>query len=161
LRVLLVRHGHAVDEPPDLGDSGRWLSAKGRKATRRVARMLERGKKRRPAAIWTSTLVRAVQTAEILAETAGVVDVTAVAGLAPGHDPREVTDTLGKYEGPSPLALVGHEPSLSLLATALLGDVAVPPLKKSGVVIIDWDPAKGGSRASVIDPTTLDAERIK
>ena len=72
MEILLIRHGHAVDEAPGLDDGGRWLSGKGRKVTRRVARWLSEKKKRRPVALWTSPLVRAVQTAELAFDGSGV-----------------------------------------------------------------------------------------
>src|SRR5262245_37803816 len=103
MEILLIRHGQAVDEAPGLGDGGRWLTAKGRKVTRKVARWVAKGGRRRPLSICSSPLVRAVQTAEILAAEAGFKgEVRMLAQLAPGHDPGDllkllVTET---FEGP-------------------------------------------------------------
>jgi phosphohistidine phosphatase len=142
MEILLIRHGHAVDEAPGLGDAGRWLSAKGRKVTRKVARWLSESGKRRPLAIWTSPLVRAVQTAEIVAAEARFRgELRATAQLGPGHDPGDLLKLLASETVEGPLALVGHEPSLSLIATALLGDVGFTGFKKSGVVGLTWTPA--------------------
>src|SRR5881628_2985392 len=89
--ILLIRHGHAVDDAPGLGDAGRWLSAKGRKVTRKVARWLAKNRKRRPVTIWTSPLVRAVQTAEITAAEAAIKgEVKAISELSPGRDPGDL-----------------------------------------------------------------------
>jgi phosphohistidine phosphatase len=143
MEILLIRHGHAVDEAPGLGDGGRWLSEKGRKVTRKVARWLAKSRKRRPVAIWTSPLVRAVQTAEILAAEAGLEgEVPSCAQLGPGHDPGDLLKLLASAGATvdGPLALVGHEPALSLLATALLGDIGFAGLKKSGVLGLTWTP---------------------
>jgi phosphohistidine phosphatase len=147
MELLLIRHGQAVDEAPGLDDAGRFLTGKGRVVTRKVARWLGREAGRRPLALWTSPLVRAVQTAEIVAEAAGLTDeVIAVAELAPGHTPDEVLARVVHHEGQGPLALVGHEPGLSQLAVRLLGEgTPWPGLKKSGVVALSWDasgPAK-------------------
>ncbi|AUX45737.1 phosphohistidine phosphatase [Sorangium cellulosum] len=140
MEILIIRHGQAVDDAPELGDAGRWLTGKGRKVTRRVARWLAKQKDRRPAAIWTSPLVRSVQTAEILAEAAELTDeVSVVAELSPSRDTAELLRLLSQHQGPQPLALVGHEPSLSTLVTSLLGDVGWTGLKKSGVVAVSWD----------------------
>jgi phosphohistidine phosphatase len=141
--ILLVRHGEAVDEAPGLGDAGRWLTGKGRKVTRKVGRWLADRSERGPKEIWSSPLVRAVQTAEILAEQGEIVDGVSVAiELSPSHDPREVLKRLDQHAGDGPLALVGHEPNLSMLTTALLGDIAFPGFKKSGVLCVSY---KNGS----------------
>lgn len=148
MELLLVRHGHAIDDARGLGDGARWLSGKGRTVTRRVARWLARDPDRRPAAIWSSPLVRAVQTAEILAEAAGVTeDVTIVGELAPGGAVEAVLARAAHYDGAGPLALVGHEPQLSAVAVALLGEgVAWPGFKKSGVLAVAW---RAGERATL------------
>lgn len=168
--ILLIRHGQAVDEAPGCGDAGRWLTAKGRKATRRVARWLAKGPKRTPVVIWTSPLVRAVQSAEILAAEARIRgELRACQLLSPGHDPGDLVKLLaasavepGRHDGP--LALVGHEPSLSLLAQALLGDVGVIALKKSGVLALTWAPEEalpGGDAPHAKLWFVLDPARMK
>jgi phosphohistidine phosphatase len=158
MKILLVRHGQAVEEAPGLGDTGRWLTARGRKLTRKVARWLGKSGKRRPARIWTSPLVRAVETAEILAAEAGYRgEVEACGELAPGRDPGELIRRLAIASADGPLALVGHEPSLSLIASALLG-VGVSSLKKSGVMGIDWDEGSG-KLWFVLDPAVMKAEK--
>ena len=142
--LLLIRHGHAVDDAPGLGDAGRWLTEKGRVATHRGARRLRKIKKLRPTAIWTSPLVRAAQTAEIFA--AGVEyegEVQAVAELSPGRDPVDLVALLGATIMPGPLALVGHEPLLSQLLRVLAGETGIDGLKKSGLVAVDWTEGKG------------------
>src|SRR6516164_2200409 len=123
MEILLIRHGQAVDEAPGLGDGGRWLTAKGRKLSRKVARWVAKSDRRRPLFICSSPLVRAVQTAEIFAGEAGFKgEVRMLAQLAPGHDPGDLLRLLITEPFEGPVALVGHEPSLSLIANALLGD---------------------------------------
>jgi phosphohistidine phosphatase len=139
--ILLIRHGEAVEDPPGLGDAGRWLTKKGRKVTRKVARWLGKSRKRTPATIWTSPLVRALQTAEILAaETGYRGEVRACSQLSPGHDPGDLLKLLAAEPIEGPIALVGHEPALSLIAHALLGDAGFTGLKKNGVLALSWDP---------------------
>jgi phosphohistidine phosphatase len=153
--ILLIRHGQAVEEAPGLGDAGRWLTEKGRRTSRKVGRWLAKKTKRRPAAIWTSGLVRAVQTAEIIAaEAGGAGEIQAVAELSPGRDPRDLVERLSRAETPGVLALVGHEPSLSLIAGALLGDVHVEGLKKGGVLALTWAEGVGQLRF-VLDPAGM------
>jgi phosphohistidine phosphatase len=159
MRILLVRHGQAVEEAPGLGDAGRWLTQKGRKVTRKVAQWLAKGRKRRPARIWTSPLVRAVETAEILAAESGYRgEVEACAELSPGRDPGDLIRRLAIASADGPLALVGHEPSLSLIAAALLGDAGFSGLKKSGVMGITWEEG-AGELWFLLDPAVMKAEK--
>jgi phosphohistidine phosphatase len=159
MEILLIRHGQAVDDAPGLGDAGRWLTAKGRKLTRKVARKLAGNRKRRPVTIWTSPLVRAVQTAEILAAEASFRgEVKACSELSPGRDPGDLIKLLGSEGLEGPLALVGHEPSLSLIAVALLGDIGLGGFKKSGVVGLTWENGAGKLRF-VLDPAELKPSR--
>jgi phosphohistidine phosphatase len=138
MELLLIRHGEAVEAAPGLGDTGRWLTAKGRRQTRKVASWLGKKSARRPVVLWTSPLVRAVQTAEIVAERLCLEgDITAIRELAQGADPAELFRLVKDYRGPSPLGLVGHEPGLSALARLLLGShVPWPGIKKSGIASI-------------------------
>jgi len=145
MRILIVRHGEAVDEADGLGDAGRWLTPKGREVSRRVARWVAEDAGRRPAVIWTSPLVRAVQTAEILAEAAGVLDVEVVRDLSPGGDLGRLERVLRRDQAGGALALVGHEPSLSELAGALLEESNWPGFKKSGVCGLDVE-ARGAAK---------------
>lgn len=159
MNILLVRHGQAVDEAPGLGDEGRWLTPRGRKLTRKVARWLDKNDKRRPTAIWTSPLVRAVQTAEILALGVGLEgEVKSSAELRPGRDPGDLVKRLTDERIDGVLALVGHEPTLSLIAAALLGDTHVDAIKKSGIVSLTWADGKGTLRF-VLDPSRMKAKK--
>lgn len=154
--ILIIRHGDAVDDAPGLGDAGRWLTGKGRKITRGVADWLAGKDRRRPVEIWTSPLVRAVQTAEIVAASAELTDEVSVhAELATTGHPHDVHRRLAQYAGHGPIALVGHEPSLSALAVALLGDVAWPGFKKSGVLGLKWSGSGLATFQFVLDPKEL------
>jgi len=139
MEILIVRHGSAVEEAPGLGDAGRWLTGKGRKATRKVGKWLTDQPDRVPTEIWTSPLVRAVQTAEILAEKVALTDNVLVAGeLSPARDPGDLLKRFGAHSGAGQIAVVGHEPGLSRVAMALLGDIPWPGFKKSGVLGVSW-----------------------
>jgi len=78
-------------------------------------------------------------------------EVTAIAELLPGADPNALLRLVSSYEGPGPLALVGHEPSLSLLVRLLLGNgIAIPELKKSGVYCIGYEPSKSEDKPAEV-----------
>jgi phosphohistidine phosphatase len=159
MHILVVRHGEAIDETAG-GDAYRALTGRGRKRTRKVAEWLARSKGRRPVEIWVSPLVRAVQTAEILAEHAKIGDaVVVMPELSPGRDPREVAELVGKREAARPLAIVGHEPGLSLLVGVLLSEPNWPAIKKSGVIAIERGENGAMAFAFALDPKTLKVVR--
>ena len=159
--LLLIRHGHAVDDAPGLGDTGRWLTEKGRVATHRVARRLRKLKKLRPTAIWTSPLVRATQTAEVFAASVEYEgEVQAVAELSPGRDPVDLVALLDATPMPGPLALVGHEPLLSQILRVLAGETGIDSFKKSGLVAVDW--AEGtGTVLLALSPSEKPEKKVK
>ncbi|MBL8683900.1 MAG: histidine phosphatase family protein [Myxococcales bacterium] len=147
LTVMLMRHGHAVDDAPSLGDDGRWLTEKGRDRTRDVARRLAAWRTK-PEVIFTSPLVRAVQTAEIVAsvlEHRGAI--SALAELVVNGRPRTVAQMIRGYQGPErALLFVGHEPSLSVLANTLLDAHDWAGFKKSQLLALAVEPSVAGAK---------------
>ena len=137
MRVLLVRHGQAVDGSSELPDSDRFLTAKGRHVTRDVARVLAEHDVK-PTRIVTSPLVRAVQTAEIIAEShAFDGTITVWRALAPdGTSVLKALRPLDDATEQDTVALVGHEPLMRAMAAQLLGLSMFPGFKKSAVCLI-------------------------
>lgn len=114
----LVRHGEAVS---DTGNSQRPLTRLGREDVERLARCAL-ARNVRPAAIFHSGILRAQQTAEILAQylspRAGIHPVT---GWLPQDDPMVAKGELEAAE--RSLLFVGHLPHLHrLLALLAHGD---------------------------------------
>jgi phosphohistidine phosphatase len=143
IRIYLVRHGIAID-PEDRGalpDDSRPLTAKGRRRFRRAARAFARlGEP--PEFIFTSPLVRAAQTAEILAGALKQSEVGVLEDLRPEGGVGKLLAEVGRRvkDGQS-AALVGHDPLMSELV-AVLGDVPKPDLeridfRKGAIVRID------------------------
>jgi phosphohistidine phosphatase len=128
--VLLVRHGKAEDTHP-LGDGARGLTEDGRDAFRAHAR--------RVAAevtldgIATSPLVRAVQTAEILAEACGLPRVEVRGELDFNRASPAALEALCRSLGPG-WALVGHNPSMAETLAHLLARPGEPPRFRKGAV---------------------------
>src|ERR671914_1487096 len=88
--------------------------------------------------IFTSPLVRAKQTADILADTLpGKPAVKVLDALAPGHTPGSVMAQLARTAKRRRIALVGHEPGLGELAAHLIGAGRALPFKKGGACRID------------------------
>jgi phosphohistidine phosphatase len=87
-------------------------------------------------AIATSPLVRAVQTAELLAEAFEVDRVVVRRELAPGMASAISLETLARELGPG-WALVGHNPSLAELVAHLLGlELGTVRFRKGAVAAI-------------------------
>jgi phosphohistidine phosphatase len=137
VNVFLVRHAHAVDETPGLPDEARHLSVTGRIAAREIGRRL-RWHDCTPTAIWTSPLVRAVMTAEIVAaalEWDGPIE--ALCGLAPDGHTRDVLTAIAAHDPKGSILIVGHEPALSGLGGALTSHADFPALQKAQAARID------------------------
>src|SRR5688572_12067251 len=123
MQILIIRHAIAeprVDEggtQPD--DRLRQLTSKGRRRMKRGARGLDLIHPRIDI-LATSPLVRAVQTATIVAGVYHGIEVTTVDELAPGAGTDTVVGWLRSVESDGTVAIVGHEPDLSDLATHLL-----------------------------------------
>lgn len=136
--IYLVRHAIAAergDEWPD--DAKRPLTARG------ISRFKEgvdglAWLKVEIDEVFTSPLVRAKQTASLLA--AGIKSkppVKILESLSPGHAPSSVLHELAKLAKRHRVALVGHEPGLGELAAHLIGSGRSLPFKKGGVCRID------------------------
>jgi phosphohistidine phosphatase len=128
VRVILVRHAHADRGDPD---ELRALSERGRKESRELGRRLaEQGV--RPAAILTSPLVRARETADEIARATGT-QAQPDERLAPGATIEDVRAAVaGRGE---PIVVVGHQPDCGRIAAALTGEE--PEFPTAGVCVLD------------------------
>src|SRR3954451_8630625 len=129
MRVTLIRHAEAGDDARD--DQSRALTVRGRAESRRVGRALAR-RGVRFTLIVTSPLVRAVQTAEIVAAATGYRGhMPATDALEPEADAANVVALLATLADKKSVALVAHEPILSEVAAALTGKGRHPALRKT------------------------------
>lgn len=139
--LLLLRHGIAEPRQEGRADAVRALTAAGR---RRCAAVLERLRQRGLAAdrLLSSPLVRARQTAELAVQADLAPALELAESLAPGGSPLPQLATwlasLPTQAGQRPrLLLVGHEPDLGELASALIGAPAgAIALRKSGLALL-------------------------
>lgn len=136
MNLLLMRHGEAVDDSDGQGDGARWLTARGRRVTREVAAHVARHHP--PSAVITSPLVRATQTAEILVAAVGLEGEVTVDKLLAAGDVAGILRGLARHRGEGTVAVVGHEPTLSILVQRLLEDHRWPGFEKSGVCALAW-----------------------
>jgi phosphohistidine phosphatase len=136
--LYLVRHAIADERGPAWpDDTTRPLTPKGADRMRQAVKGL-RALGAQPHVVATSPLVRAEQTARILADgVKSQPDVVVVPALAPGNSPSAVAAALTAFTETSSVALVGHEPDLGRLAGWLMGTGAPPVFKKGGVCCLD------------------------
>ena len=139
--LYVVRHAEAEDKSVNRPDEWRYLTEKGRKAAVINAKALsERGAKSRR--IITSPLTRAVQTAEIFARFACRRNtVEASMFLLPENKTAEMLEYLNNCDDKR-IMLVGHEPQLGLLVTALLDRKEEIELKKGACVAMKLEKDK-------------------
>lgn len=136
MHLYLIRHAHALD---GRDDAARPLSAKGSRQIRNLGRFLHEADAFEAAEIWHSPLRRAEATAILLAKRLKTkARLVEVAGLRPDDSPDSILRKLNYLR--RPVAVVGHEPHLSALASLLVADEAVPPrflFKKCAALRLD------------------------
>jgi phosphohistidine phosphatase len=135
VQLFLIRHAHAV---ADGEDSRRPLSGRGREECARLVAFFQRNGALCPAQLWHSPLARSLETARLLADGLKLDHaLVETPGLLPEDNPSEIADRIGKSDTIESLALVGHEPHLSALATLLVRGKDHPvafDLKKGAVL---------------------------
>jgi phosphohistidine phosphatase len=149
MKVHFIRHAQAVERSADLPDEQRSLTCRGRKRFRLVAARLKKTGID-PDYIITSPKVRAVQTAEILAETlrfSGEVQVSAA--LATGPDLAALGDILGRSKTANEIVIVGHEPGLGEAVGELLKLSPPCSLTKGSVVTLNVSLRQSGISAEL------------
>jgi phosphohistidine phosphatase len=142
MKLYIVRHDRAIESRGGVPDGLRHLSAKGRAGVRATA-LAAREEGMSVDAIVSSPLVRAVQTADLLAEGLGyegaVVADPELAGeiSAPG-----LPSFLSPYADCRGVAIVGHNPDLTILVRDLLGLSGKFCMKKGAIVAVELAPGR-------------------
>jgi phosphohistidine phosphatase len=161
MKLYLMRHGSAEERSESGADGDRALTLAGRDRVQAVARRLVDSNEE-PTHIVTSPLVRAVQTAEIVAlvtrlgDRHGTVEVRR--DLAPGGDVARLLQKLVSEQRKRVL-LTGHEPDLSHLVASVLGGFA-RSFDKAMVVGLQLSEHGAGARLRfVLDPQSLELDR--
>jgi phosphohistidine phosphatase len=186
VKLYVMRHGPAEDASATGRDGDRALTPEGRERTRAVARaLLADGEI--PLTIVSSPLVRALQTAEIVAATTDVEknvreakDAGGAPGaveirreMTPGGDPFGLVVELARA-GRKRVMVVGHEPDLSMLVASLVARQLEHGMLKSMVVGVKLllqphskdpagparlDPVLPAELRFILDPKTLAWQR--
>lgn len=129
MRLYLVRHAEAAPGEPD---ESRSLTPEGREQARALGERL-RARGVQPAAVLTSPLLRARETAAALAQATGVA-LEPNERLAPGATAEDVRAAVaGRGET---VVVVGHQPDCGRIAAELTGGPE-PAFPAAGMHVID------------------------
>jgi phosphohistidine phosphatase len=148
--LLIIRHGIAGDQAEfartGRPDEERPLTEAGKRKMRRGARGL-RALVPTIGTLASSPLVRARETAEIIAQEYGGIAVHTVSALEPDQPPYAVAAWLRRHSA-QPTAIVGHDPGLSDLVGWLLTGTprSLIKFKKGGACLValpDSEPSPG------------------
>jgi phosphohistidine phosphatase len=144
MELLVIRHADAGDSDAfaktGKSDTQRPLSKKGRKQMRAATKGLRR-LVRRVDVIAASPLVRAAQSATIVARKYKKAKREVVAALKPNASPDACEKWLSAREADDRVMVVGHEPHLGKLVTWLVFGTEDTPveLPKGGAALITFD----------------------
>lgn len=157
MKLYFLRHGLAGPRDRWAGpDSERPLTDEGKARMEREAATLD-ALGLSLDVIVTSPLVRACQTAKIVARRVGLLDrLVTDERLAPGFGVHELREILGDHPGAVAVMFVGHEPDFSLTVADLIGGGTVA-FKKGGLGRVDASDASLGDAvlAWLLPPSVL------
>jgi len=158
LKLYFLRHGQAGTRQDWHGDdSERPLTIEGKKRMQREAAGI-RNLDLPLDVIISSPLVRAAQTAEIVAKARGSsARLVTDARLAPGFGPKHLAAIVAEHRGASGLMLVGHDPDFSQTISQVTGGGRVA-MKKGALACVEVeDPASlKGTLVWLIPPKVLE-----
>jgi phosphohistidine phosphatase len=144
--IHFIRHAQAIKRTTALPDEHRYLTCRGRKRFRKISATL-RKLDIDPDYIFTSPKIRAVQTADILAEKLLFSGDCIITPLLGNFTLQALQDLMHLYPLPKECVVVGHEPDFSIVIGQLL-NLPTCSVAKGSVV----------SLTIVTDQPTLTAE---
>lgn len=144
--MLLYLLRHAEAEPHCADDFSRRLTESGFKQARRVGCFMKE-QCLRPDLILTSPVIRARETAEVVAKLLGKLETIEVPWAACGMSPEKALEELSAYGKFKSILLVGHEPDFSTLIASLLRIAGAPSIEiaKASLTGIDLPRLQSGS----------------
>ncbi len=141
MRVYLIRHGKAERDAPTGRDDDRPLKPRGIRQATWLGETIAKLKKK-PGVLLSSPLVRALDTARILGLALNL-DLDVRDELSTRHNVNDLLKLLitkSSEHAPRAVAIVGHNPTLEIAASALLGGASNPIVLRTGeALVIDID----------------------
>lgn len=142
--LILIRHGKAEDRNADMEDRERKLTSEGAEELKRMFQSLSPLlKSQKSLKLWSSSLTRASQTAALLSDELGGLDISSYEFIASG-DFESLSGEIVRCEDAKTLIIVGHEPYLGEWTEHISGMKS--DFKKGSVVFIkleSLEPLKG------------------
>lgn len=154
MQLLIIRHAIAEDKVDfartGRDDTERPLTREGKKQMRRVVSGMRRVV-RSIDVLASSPLVRAAQTAAIVAEEYDEISIDTVPELSPESDPAAFARWLRTQREAKVVAVVGHEPHLGMLTTWLMTGAREShvTLAKGGACMLEIDDRPGARSATL------------
>ena len=139
--LYIIRHAiaHPLGQKNEFTDEKRALTSEGRDRMRDVAKGLKKMGVELDLLL-TSPLVRAVETAEIVAGALGLgkKEMAETPNLAPGASAEDLFAEIKRRNGAESIGLVGHQPDLGMLLSRIVqgGDNLGVQLKKGSVCMV-------------------------
>ena len=141
-RLFIIRHAWAEDPGPGIDDHARRLTKKGRRRFESFARRLHAAGMELDV-VATSPLVRARETADILADVFETRPPVVVDALAPASDWQALVEWTIEQDAER-VAWVGHMPCVGRLVALSIGDGSASiRMQKGGVASIRLDDGPG------------------
>jgi phosphohistidine phosphatase len=155
MKLYFLRHGLAGDRETWMGDDfDRPLTDEGKERMAREAATIAKLNLNLDV-ILTSPLVRAYQTAEIVAQHLNLTDrLVKDDRLSPGFGSSQLAGILKAYPEAKALMLVGHEPDFSQIIGELIGGGRIT-CKKGSLACVELTKSRQGELAWMIPPFVL------
>ncbi len=135
MKLFFMRHGKAEEKKPGIRDEDRKLTSEGRRDVEAIARLIPD----RPEVIYTSPLLRARETAEIVASIHGT-RIIVVEELSPS---KASLKALKNLEVIDKTLFIGHAPSIEEIISELIGGGKVK-LKAGGLAVVEAESLEKG-----------------
>jgi phosphohistidine phosphatase len=150
VEIYLIRHAIAAErEDWNKPDELRPLTPQGEKKMQRIARGL-RALNVEFSRLYSSPLVRATQTAEVVRKALRINSIEQTDAMLPEASPQALLSVLNELPADAIVGFVGHEPHLGYLLSFLLSGQRAPfaAFKKGGVACLEGEkPAEAGKFA--------------
>lgn len=143
MKVFFLRHAEAEDVAAS--DYERRLTDRGREQARRVGTFCL-GNDCVPEVILTSPLVRAEQTAQVVAGVMPGCEAVIERWLASGMSADDFFEQIGSYKAHASVMVVGHEPDLSETISAALGSTnfSAVRVRKASLTLVEFGAVRAG-----------------
>ncbi len=153
MKLYFLRHADALD---GVDDAARPLSPHGRKEALEVGRFLKRARIGFDAA-YSSPLVRAKETAEIVLDLCGSTKLNIAAALLNETSDAKFEDWLRGIPDARHVCLVGHAPSLAQRVRDLLGIANTEALKlpKGALACVETENRRTAALKFLVTPRLL------